>query len=230
MQTNKKNILLKISGEVFSSKEKELESIIKQLKVLKTKCNIGIVIGAGNIFRGRSNGKELNLEKASADEVGMLATIVNGRMLQAILEKVEIPSVIYSAIECPKICEPLSQNKINLAMKIHLTPIFVGGTGNPYFSTDTTSVIRGLQIKANEIWKATKVDGVFDKDPKKDKNAKLIKKISYDEVIEKKLGIMDLTAITLAKQNKVKIRVFNLFEENALLKAFSEPDFGSIIE
>ena len=181
---NKKSVLLKLSGELLSGKvnSEALESIIKQIKVLKNKCNIGIVIGAGNIFRGRDGGKELNLQKSAADEIGMLATIVNARTLQAIFEKVEIPSVIYSAIECPKVAEPISQNKINLAMKISLLPIFAGGTGNPYFSTDTTSVLRALQIGADEVWKATKVGGIYAEDPIKHPNAKLFKNLTYDEV------------------------------------------------
>jgi uridylate kinase len=147
------------------------------------------------------------------------------------LEGQGLQTKLFSAIACPNICEIIQQSKIDCALSKNKCLIFVGGTGNPFFSTDTNAILRALQIGAQEIWKGTKVDGIYSKDPikNKGKDVELYKKISYEKVITKKLRIMDLTSITLAQDNNIKIRVFNLFEKNALIKASKDKDFGSII-
>ncbi len=234
MPTKKKSILIKLSGELFSYKKEDsnnfISSLIQQIKQLKEKCFLSFVLGGGNFFRGRDQGKELNLSPSAADEIGMIATIMNGRIFQENLEAKEISTTLLSALYFPQVSKPICHDKINSAIKNDQNIIFVGGSGNPYFSTDTTAILRALQVGAIEVWKATKVDGIYDDDPTKNPKAKLLKKISYDEVIAKKLKIMDLTSITLAKENNLKIRVFNLFEKDALLKAEMDQSFGSTIK
>ncbi len=226
-----KNIIIKISGECFADRSL-LKEIVLQIKELNKKNGIGIIVGAGNIFRGSQQGKELKLKETTAHNAGMIATIINGLILQDMLEAQGVTTKLFSAIACPQVCEIIQQSKINCALNKNKCLIFVGGTGNPFFSTDTNAILRALQIGAQEVWKGTKVDGVYSKDPVKNKgkDVELYKKISYEKVIEKKLRIMDLTAITLAQDNNIQIRVFNLFEKNALIKASKDKDFGSIIK
>ena len=228
-------ILLKLSGELFSKeilyeqKAAIIKDIVNQIKELKKECNIGIVVGAGNLFRGSQQGNDMNIDLRAAHTIGMLSTITNGLILQDFLKKEKVESVLFSAINCPEVAHIIRQSKINKSLQKNQILIFTGGTGNPFFTTDTNAVLRSLQINANELWKATKVDGVYDADPIKNKDAKKIETISYKEVIEKKLQVMDLTAITLAEENRVKIRVFNLFEKDALIKANKDSSFGSYI-
>lgn len=233
MPTKKKSILIKLSGELFSYQKENsnnfISSLIQQIKQLKEKCFLSFVLGGGNFFRGRKQGKELNLSPSAADEIGMIATIMNGRIFQENLETKGVGTILLSALYFPQVAKPICHDKINYAIKNDKNLIFVGGTGNPYFSTDTTAVLRALQVGALEVWKATKVAGIYDDDPTKNPNAKLIKKISYDEAIAKKLKIMDLTSFTLAKKHGLKIRVFNLFEKDALLNAARDPSWGSVI-
>ncbi|HBS48111.1 TPA: UMP kinase [Candidatus Dependentiae bacterium] len=228
---NKKKILLKVSGEIFSqgSTNKPHIELINQIKKLQKNCSFAIVIGAGNLFRGPIQGKELGLSRCVGDEIGMLATILNSKILQDLLNQNNIESTILSTITCPQYTDQISQQKINDAFKANKIIIFAGGTGNPGFSTDTNGVIRSLQIEADEMWKLTKVDGIFDKDPIKHKNAKLIKSISYDEFLKKNLLVLDQTAIVFAKQNKLKIRVLNFAQKNCLEKALKDSSCGSLI-
>jgi uridylate kinase len=225
-----KNIIIKLSGECFSH-HSFLKDLIGQIKELKKTNKIGIIVGAGNIFRGAQHGKALQMRATMAHCAGMVATIVNGLILQDLLEQVEVETELFSAIPCPEVCQTIQQSKIDRSLKKNRCLIFVGGTGNPFFSTDTNAILRALQIGATQVWKGTKVDGIYSDDPEKNKTKKLelYKKISYEKVIEKKLRIMDLTAITLAQDHKIKIRVFNLFEKNALLTAAKNKNFGSII-
>lgn len=229
MNLAKKRILIKISGEVFSSPLSDIEQIIDQLEELNKKCILGIVIGGGNIFRGIKDSNNFSIPLQRADEIGMLATLVNGKLLQALLEKRGIKVALLSAIEMQQISQLINQSLINSLIDEEACVIFSCGIGTPFFSTDTAAIVRGLQMKADEIWKATKVDGVYDDDPSKNKSSKLLKTITCDEVLHKKLGIMDLTAITLAHAHKAKIRVFNLFKPNSLLLALEDPNFGSLI-
>lgn len=222
-------LLIKISGELFSHKEL-VKNIAKQIKILSKKHKIGLVVGGGNFFRGSIDKEKIGLKATSAHNIGMLSTIVNGIILKDLLAQTNVSSEILNAVFCPSISEKISEKSIEKAFEKNSCIIFVGGTGNPFFTTDTNAVLRSLQIGTKQIWKATKVDGVYDSDPIKNKDAKLYKNISYKEVIEKNLKVIDGTAIALAKENKISIRVFNLFEENALQKALEDKNFGSTIK
>ncbi len=236
-----KHILLKISGEVFNTEKASskggafsvnkdlIKNIAKQIKSLQKNYNIGIVIGGGNLFRGTTNGKQFSLTPNTSHQIGMLSTIINGTILKDLFEKEKIQTEHLTSIVCPQITKIINTENITQSLNEKKCIIFSGGTGNPYFTTDTTAVLRALQIGSTLVLKATKVDGIYDKDPIKNKNAKLIKKISFSDFIKKDLQVMDLTAITLAKQNNIKIKVFNLFENNSIVKAIKENNFGSTI-
>ena len=229
---SKRLILIKLSGELFS-KEKDLsviKHVIAQLKELAAKVSLGIVIGGGNFFRGGQDGKRLEMCISAAHEVGMLATLMNGRILQNLLKKEGLPTILCSALYCPSLAQPLSSSLIADALKENKIIIFGGGTGNSYFSTDTTAVVRALQINAPEIWKATTVDGIYSEDPRKNPKAVRIEKISFQDALNKKLEIMDQTALTLAQDHSLKIRVFDLFKENAFLSAYNNAEFGSLLQ
>ena len=228
-------ILIKLSGELFSKDPSPngegffIKKIIPQIKELKNKYKIGFVIGGGNIFRGSLQGKTLGLSQTSAHVAGMVATITNGIILQDMLQQENIPVTLFSAIHTPQVTQSIRPDKINTALQDNNCLIFVGGTGNPFFTTDTNAVLRALQINATQVWKCTKVDGIYTDDPMQNKDSKLIKEITYQEVMEKGLKVMDLTAITLAKENNIKIKVFNLFENNSIIKAVKEKNCGSLI-
>jgi len=231
----KKRILLKITGEVFlSPKTRELTkealvSVIKQIKKLEPTHQFGIVIGSGNFFRGNEQGKRLGLSAPVGHQIGMLATMMNGLILKDLLEQHGLGACILCAIPSPEIGTPISQQTINSGLRNNCTLVFTGGTGNPFFTTDTNAVLRGLQVGADEIWKATGVDGIYSADPKKDPNGKLIKHITFKEAILKDLRIMDEPSLALADQYDTKVRIFNVFNHESLLKAAHDPDYGSII-
>lgn len=233
------SILIKISGELFCNKNATkdgkfnidfAENIVKQIKELQKKFNVGIVIGGGNFFRGIKEYERLNLRQAVADSIGMLATVMNGVLLQEIFENTGLKTALLSSIVIPQICEMGSQKNIDTAIENKKVIIFVGGTSNPFFSTDTTAVVRALQIGAKQIWKATKTDFVYDDDPEINKQSKPLQQISYQQALEMKLKIMDLTAFTLAQEYKLEIRVFNIFTENALLLVAGNNNFGSTLK
>lgn len=223
-----KKVVIKISGELFASTDK-LNKIAEQIKILSSKHQIGIVVGAGNIFRGKQQGKKLGLNTVVGDNAGMLATIINGLILKDLLEKKSVLVKILSATPVPTIADNITQEKINCTLKKNKIIIFVGGTGNPFFTTDTNAVLRALQMDAATVLKGTKVDGVFDSDPTKNKDAKLLKELSYEDFLNKSLQVMDATAITLAEKHSLKIKVFNIFEKDSLIKIVQDPNFGSTI-
>lgn len=233
MPQNQKKILLKVSGEIFSTNRTQsqntYESIITELKKLKNEYSFSFVIGGGNFFRGAKEGKQLNLPNKESDEIGMLATLLNAKILRSKLTQNNIKSTILSSIYCPQYSTPISQETIEKALEGKNLIIFAGGTGNPYFSTDTNAVIRALQIGASEVWKLTKVDGIYEEDPLKNPSAKLIKKLSYQEALNKKIAVVDTTAIILAEKENLKIRVFNFETPNCLEKANKDNSFGSQI-
>jgi uridylate kinase len=225
-----KTVLLKLSGEfVAPQHKKHLLNIIKQIKQLQKNHRFAIVIGGGNIFRARKEGNEFKLTQQTADNIGMLATVMNGLVLQEYFLQNEIPTSCLSAIAIPSLVKCISQETITQALNEKKCIIFAGGTGNPFFTTDTNAVLRALQINANEIWKATTIDAIYDDDPTKNPQAKPLKKITYTDTIKKQLHFMDLTAITLAQQHALKIRVFNAFSENALLNVARNIKFGSTV-
>ncbi len=231
----KKRILLKLTGEILFARDKsalsatKLNQVIDQIKKLASTHQFGIVVGGGNFFRGRQHGKKLGMTASVGHQVGMLATMMNGLILKDLFEQRNMHTSLFCAIPCPEIGAPTSQQAILSAMKREDMMVFTGGTGNPFFTTDTNAVLRGLQIEADEVWKGTSVDGVYDADPAKNSDAKLLREVTYKQALDMKLGIMDATAFALAGEHKQIIRVFNIFKKDALINAAKKKDFGSII-
>ncbi len=189
---------------------------------------IGIVMGGGNIFRGVQS-SSFGFHRVSADQMGMLATMINGMALQETFLACGIKARIMSAVECPSFMDRFRVSEAHHFLEEGGIPLFVGGTGHPYFTTDTAAALRASEIQADILFKATKVDGVFDKDPLKHTDAKLYRRLSYRDALGAQLNIMDATALALCRENKMRICVFNFFEKNALLKAVTGADIGSLI-
>ncbi|MBK8381792.1 MAG: UMP kinase [Ignavibacteria bacterium] len=208
------DVLEKFSDEVF--------------KIIKLKVEIGIVIGGGNIYRGLSASKQ-GIDRVTGDQMGMLATVINSLALQNALEKRGIYTRVQSAIKMDEISEPFILRKALRHLEKKRVVIFSSGTGSPYFTTDTAAALRAIEIKADVIIKGTRVDGVYDSDPEKNKNAKMFKNLSYQKVLEKDLRVMDLTAITLCQENKLPIKVFNMNVKDNLRKLVSGENIGTLI-
>ncbi|MCX5922563.1 MAG: UMP kinase [Candidatus Dependentiae bacterium] len=231
----KQRILLKLTGEIFLSSDKKsldaanINALIEQIKTLRATHQFGIVVGGGNFFRGNIQGTALGMTAPVGHQVGMLATMMNGLILKDLLEQQDMPTSLLCAISCPEVGTPISQQTIENALHKDHTLVFTGGTGNPFFTTDTNAVLRSLQINAAAIWKGTNIDGVYDANPRTVAHAQLLKKVSYADALQKRLGIMDATAFALAQQHNQTIRVFNIFTPDALLQATNNQDFGSVI-
>jgi len=230
-----KRILLKLSGEAMMGGEKfglnpsvisELASEIKD--VHETGVQIAIVIGGGNIFRGLSNTAK-EMDRATADYMGMLATVINSLALQDALESKKVFTRVMSAIEMHHIAEPYIRRKAVRHLEKGRIIIFAGGTGNPYFSTDTAASLRAMEIHADVILKGTKVDGVYDSDPVKNPKAKRYAELSYIDVLKQGLKVMDATAISMCMDNKLPIVVFDLFKKGNLKKVVMGEKIGSIV-
>ncbi len=230
-----KRILLKLSGEILGDKnsvfsEKSLLTLVKEIiQVYNYGVEIGIVIGGGNIIRGSNLVKQLHLDKVSADYTGMLSTIINGMVLQSMIEKEGISTRMMTAIEIKQIAEPYIRRKAISHLEKKRIVIFTGGTGNPFFTTDTAAVLRASEIEADVLLKGTKVDGVFNFDPVKNKNAKMYKNIKYSSVLVKELNVMDMTAISLSKENKLPIIVFNILNYGNLIKIIKGEKIGTLV-
>jgi uridylate kinase len=231
-----KRVLLKIGGESFgkeNGKGVSLTSyleIAKQIAEIKKKNDIdlSVVIGGGNIFRGREVGEE-HFDKVTADYMGMLSTIINGLGLEEALESLGVPTKLMSSIEMDKVCESFSKKKAVEYLNQGKVVVFAGGTGNPYFTTDTLAALRACEIDCELILKATNVDGVYDKDPKKYSDAKLYENLTFEEALEKKLNVMDLTAFALCSDNQKPIIVFNIENIKDISKALKGEKFGTLI-
>ena len=229
-------ILLKLTGQIFQSTatgqaEATLaDSIVNQVKELSSTYQFGIVIGGGNLFRGSQHGKQLGISPWAAHTSGMLATLINGVILSDMLTKAKMPVTLVSALNCPEIAQPISQQIINQKLENGDCIVFAGGTGNPYFTTDTNAVLRALEIGATQVWKGTSVAGVYESDPQLNPQAKILKTVTYQQALEKHLSNMDATAYTLAQDYGLTMRVFNVFEKNALVQAARDPHFGTIIQ
>ena len=228
-----KRILLKLSGETLGGKGgfgldvSEMEYIGRQVKeVHDLECEVAIVIGGGNFIRGDKL-SQIGIERATADYMGMLGTMINALALQSILEKIGLFTRVLSAITAVEIGEPFIRRRAIRHLEKGRIVIFAGGTGNPYFTTDTAAALRASEVGAEVILKATNVDGVYEEDPKKNKDAKLREEISAEEVLQKELKVMDLTAITLAMENKVPVIVFNVFKEGNLKRLVMGEKIGS---
>ena len=228
-------ILLKLSGESllgklsFGINVNSAKSIAIQIKDIHSLgVQIAIMIGGGNIFRG-IRGTEAGMDRASADYMGLLATVINGIALQDALEKEGVVTRHISAIEVKAVAEPFVRGRVLRHLEKDRVIIFSAGIGSPYFTTDTAAALRALEINAQVILKATKVDGVYSADPLKDKKAKRFKRIKYLDVIKKGLGVMDTTAISLCKDNNLPIIVFNLKKKDNIKKAVLGYDIGTKI-
>ena len=231
-----KRVLIKLSGEVFAGKkgfgiDYSIASFLaNQIKEIHQKnIEIGIVIGGGNIFRGISSKNE-DMDRASGDYIGMMATIMNSVALQSQLEKISCDTRVMSALSIRQLAEPYIRRRATRHLEKGRIVIFGGGTGNPYFTTDTAAVLRAIEIKADIIIKGTKVDGVYDSDPIKNSNAKKYNNLSYKEVIDNELRVMDLTAITLCKENKLPIGILDINDKKNLKNfIFSSKIIGTTI-
>ncbi|MGC2310463.1 MAG: hypothetical protein WA432_02495 [Candidatus Babeliaceae bacterium] len=235
IEHERKRIVLKISGEIFCEPgtrtlNKQLVlSLMQQMVDLAQTYQWSIVIGGGNFFRGAHEGSQLGLKQSMGHAVGMLATIMNGLILQDLLVQTGLKTSLFCALDGFALGKPITPQNLRHALENDDCLIFTGGIGVPYFTTDTTAVVRALQIEAHKIWKLTKVAGIFSADPHYDKNARLLKKINYTDALQNKLGFMDATALVLASEHKLIIRVFSMYEPNALIKAAQDPYFGSIL-
>jgi uridylate kinase len=230
-----KRILLKLSGESLLGKQpfgidpdvaNFIAGEIKSLSDLN--IQIGIVVGGGNIFRGLEADSK-GIDRTSADYMGMLATVINSLALQSALELCGIPTRVQTSIEMHEIAEPFIQRRAMRHLEKGRIVIFAGGTGNPYFTTDTAASLRAMEIKADVIMKATKVDGVYDSDPVKNKTAAMFKKISYIDVLTKNLKVMDATAISLCRDNLLPIIVFNLQKKGNIRRAICGQKIGTYV-
>jgi uridylate kinase len=230
-----KRVLLKLSGEVLMGKgsygiDSDAVSIIAgEIKdVVELGVQLGVVVGGGNIFRGfEANLK--GMDRTSADYMGMLATVINSLALQSALEKLEVVTRVQTAIEMKAVAEPFIQRRAVRHLEKGRVVIFAGGTGNPYFTTDTAASLRAVEIKADIIVKATKVDGVYDKDPVKYSDAKMFEKITYNDVLMRHLKVMDATAISLCRENNLPIVVFNLQKAGNIKRVICGLSVGTIV-
>ena len=230
-----KRVLLKLSGEALMGHQKYgidsdvLSSYAQDIKSIVSKnCQLAIVIGGGNIYRGVQSEKS-GFDRVQGDHMGMLATIINGMALQSALESLDIETRLQTAIRMEQIAEPYIRRRAIRHLEKNRVVIFGGGTGNPYFTTDTAAALRAVEIEADTILKGTRVDGVYSSDPEKDKNATKFDNISFDKAYELDLKIMDLTAFTLCKENKLPINVFNMNEKGNLLKVCEGKQVGTLI-
>ncbi|MBI4646371.1 MAG: UMP kinase [Bacteroidia bacterium] len=230
-----KRILLKLSGESLMGKQhygidtnKLNEYALQIKKAVESGIQIGIVIGGGNIFRGLT-GTGKGYDRVKGDYMGMLATVINSLALQSALENIEQPARVMTAIPMEPVGERFSKQKSIASIEHGEVIIFSFGTGNPYFTTDTAAALRAVEIEADILLKGTRVDGVYSDNPEKDKTAVKFDDISFDEVIERELKVMDLTAITLCKENNLSILVFNMDIPGNLIKILSGEKIGTIV-
>ena len=236
MQYNR--VLIKLSGEALMGQEKTskvlnrdvMYEVANQIKnLVKQGVEIGIVIGGGNIFRGKYS-DELSIKRAPADYMGMVATIFNSLAFKAVLDSIGVDNVVMSALSINQVCEPYYYLKALKHLSQKRVVIFAGGTGNPYFSTDTAAALRASEIGAEIILMAKNgVDGVYDKDPRKYTDATMFDKITFDEVLNKKLEVVDLNAINLCQSNKINLIIFNMDKKNAIIDVVKGEKIGTFV-
>lgn len=227
-----KRIVLKISGEALSSDNANIdfdivESVAEEIKELhETGVEVCLVVGGGNIWRGRSSGE---MDRSTADQMGMLATVINSLALQDTLIRMGINARVMSALDMPRIAEPFIRRNADEYLKNGAVVIFACGTGNPYFSTDMTAALRAAEMNADVIMMAKNIDAVYDSDPKKNPNAVKLDKISYKEIISQDIKVMDSPAVTLCMENNIPICVFGLAEEHGIMRVLNGEKLGTII-
>tara|TARA_B100001287_G_C22677916_1_gene528699 strand:- start:2455 stop:3162 length:708 start_codon:yes stop_codon:yes gene_type:complete len=231
-----KRILLKLSGESligdgeYGIDSKMLAKYANEIKsVVKKNIQLAIVIGGGNIYRGVES-EGAGFDRVQGDHMGMLATIINGMALQSALESLSIETRLLTAIRMEQVAEPYIRRKAMRHLQKGRVVIFGGGTGNPYFTTDTAGTLRAIEIEADIILKGTRVDGIYSHDPEKYISAKKFDSITFEEVLERKLSIMDLTAFTLCQENNLPIKVFNMNEKGNLLKICNGENVGTLVQ
>jgi uridylate kinase len=234
-QPQYKRILLKLSGEALMGNQKfgidpdMLKYVSGEIKsIVDLGVQTGIVVGGGNIFRGIA-ASSYGMDRASADHMGMLATVINGLALQDAMERIGLETRVQTAISMHEVAEPFILRRANRHLERGRVVIFGAGTGNPYFTTDTAAVLRAQETHAEILLKATKVDGLYDADPVVNKKARIIKKTSYIKVIEKQLRVMDMTAISLAMDNKLPLSVFKLKDKGNIKRVVCGEDIGTRI-
>jgi len=230
-----KRVLLKLSGEALLGEKsygvdpKRILAYSQEIKeIIDSGVEIAIVIGGGNIFRGVS-GASNGIDRVQADYMGMLATVINGLALQSSLEDLKVQTRLQTAFKIEAVAEPYIKRKAVRHLEKKRVVIFSGGTGNPFFTTDSAAVLRAIEINADIILKGTRVDGIYNNDPEKNKDAVKFKQISYDEAIAKKLKVMDSTAFTLSKENELPIIVFNMNKPGNLKKIINGKEVGTIV-
>ena len=229
-------VLLKLSGESFCKPGgfgidgPALESLAERiLEICKLGPQVAVVVGAGNFLRGESLSKVTHIPRNTADYMGMLVTIINACALQETLEKLGQPTRVLSAIEVAAICEPFIRRRALRHLELGRVAILAGGTGNPFFTTDTCAALRALELKADLVIKATKVDGVYSDDPKKNPDAELFEELSYDDVLRKNRKVIDHSAISLCRDNNIPIIVLNIFKKGNIAKAIRGEQVGTLI-
>ncbi len=230
-----RRVLLKLSGEAlmggrsFGIDPDIVQTIAEQIRdVVRLGVEIGVVVGGGNIFRG-VEGSARGMERTQADNMGMLATVINSLAIQSVLERLGVSCRVQTAIEMREVAEPFIRRRATRHLEKGRVVIFAGGTGNPYFTTDTAAALRAAEIQADVILKATKVDGVYDKDPVKHADAILYKKVSYTEALAKNLKVMDAAAISLCRENNIPIRVFNIAKRGNIKSVICGKNVGTIV-
>ena len=229
---NIKRVILKLSGEALAKKEggyndELIENIANQVKTIVNKgTDVGVVIGGGNYWRGRSND---NIDRTKADQIGMLATIMNCIYLSEIFRSQGLKTNILTPFECGSMTKLFSKDRANKYFEKGMVVFFAGGTGHPYFSTDTGIVLRAIELDADAILLAKAIDGIYDSDPKLNPEAKKYDTISINEVVEKKLGVIDMTASVMCMENKMPLMVFGLEEENSIVNALSGKFNGTVV-
>lgn len=228
-------VLLKISGEAlmgaapYGISIDMVRFVAEEIKAIhQTGVQLALVIGAGNIFRGVA-GAAGGMDRGAADNMGMLATVMNSLAMQDGLQKVGVPAQVMSAIAMMNVCEPYERVKAVAHLEQKRVVVFAAGTGNPYFTTDTAAVLRALEIKADVVMKATRVDGVYDADPEKNPKAVRYSSLNYTTLLRDNLQVMDAAGISLARENKLPIFVFNMLERGNIVKAVQGEDIGTLI-
>jgi uridylate kinase len=231
-----RRILLKVSGETLAGDKKfglcpdTLKTIAREIKgVTDLKVEVGIVVGGGNIFRGLAVSAQ-GIERTVGDYMGMLATVINALALQDVLEKAGMPTRVLSAIAMHEVAEPYIRRRAMRHLEKGRVLIFAAGTGSPYFTTDTAAALRATEIGAQALLKGTKVAGIYDRDPEKDASAQLLTRLTYFNILEKDLRVMDSTAVTMSREQKIPIIVFKLLEPGNMKKVVLGLEVGSIVE
>ncbi len=231
-----KRVLLKLSGEaLMGEQEFGIDPVIVKrvseeiAEVVKAGVEVGLVVGGGNIFRGVSLASG-GMDRAAADHMGMLATVINALSMQDGLERAGMTVRVMSALPIHQVCEDYVRRRAIRHLEKARVVIFAAGTGNPFFTTDSAATLRGIEINADLVLKATKVDGVYTADPIKDPSAKRYSRLTFDEVLDKKLGVMDLTAIVLCRDHNMPLKVFDMNKPGALMRVMQGEDEGTLVE